>query len=50
VDGAGLPGRWYCPGWTGGLRLLIPTGQNANKLTIMGNSTKLWAAMEAPHG
>lgn len=48
-DGNSAPANFYCPKWSGGLRLRIVEGQ-LGTITFKGSGTKFWGAMEAPDG
>lgn len=48
-DSNGDPPRYYCPGWSGSLRIRIIDGVNGT-IRLLGNKTRFWGAMEAPTG
>jgi hypothetical protein len=47
TDSEGDPGRYYCPAWSGGLRLRIIRGVNG-QILFKGSATHFWGAMEVP--
>ncbi|HVE46371.1 MAG TPA: hypothetical protein VNA57_06455 [Acidimicrobiales bacterium] len=47
VDPKANPAYFYCPGWSGGLRIKIIGAGTAN---IRSSGTKFWGSVEAPDG
>jgi hypothetical protein len=48
-DGEGEPRQYYCPFWSGGLRLRVVGGVSGT-ITFKGSALHFWGSMEAPDG
>lgn len=49
-DGTNLPAYYYCPLWSGGLRIRVLTAANDGEVEIRRSGTQFWGSIEVPSG